>query len=97
ATDLIVTTLAGNYVTTLDSGDGVEGIALSPDGKTLYAALSTENAVAAITISTIASATPTQVLYPLTGDDAPYDIAVQSGKVWVSYNSSATGAGIGDI
>src|SRR5215472_13376173 len=33
---LVVTTLAGTYVTTLESGNGVEGMALTPDGKTLY-------------------------------------------------------------
>jgi hypothetical protein len=99
-TGLIVTDLAGHYVTTLDSGDGVEGIALSPDGKTLYTALSGKNAVAAITLSTIASGTTAQVLYPLAGTDVPYDVVVQSGKVWVSYNPTPGGAGsstIGDI
>jgi hypothetical protein len=96
-TGVVVTDLAGNYVTTLDSGDGVEGIALSPDGTTLYAALSAKSSVAAITLSTITSGTPTQVLYPLAGTDVPYDVAVQSGKVWVSYQPELGVAGLGTI
>lgn len=86
---LIVTDTAGHYVTTVDSGDGVEGIALSPDGTTLYAALAAKNAVAAIDIATIASATPTQVLYPLGSGVVPYGVVTQSGKVWVSYNGGS--------
>ena len=63
-------------------------------------ALSGKSEVAAIDTSTITSATPTQVLYPLAGTDVPYDVAVQSGKVWVSYAPYFNGAGlstIGDI
>lgn len=86
---LIVTDTAGRFVKTVDSGDGVEGIALSPDGTTLYAALAAKNAVAAIDIATITSATPTQVLYPLGSGVVPYGVVTQSGKVWVSYNGGS--------
>lgn len=93
---LIVTDTAGHYVTTVDPGDGVEGIALSSDGTTLYAALAAKNAVAAIDIATIKSVTPTQVLYPLGSGVVPYGVVTQSGKVWVSYNGGS-GTEIGSI
>jgi len=96
---IIVTNLAGEYITTLDAGDGVEGIAL--DGGTLYAALAAKGAVAAIDIATISKASPTQTLYPLGTGDVPYSVAVQSGKVWVSYvpgpGGRAGNSAIGDI
>jgi hypothetical protein len=98
---LVVTTLTGSLVTTIDQGDGVEGMALSPDGKTLYAALAGKGEVAAINIASIKSnpTAPTQTLYPLASGDVPYSVAVQSGKVWVSYNVGTTAgkAAIGDI
>jgi hypothetical protein len=80
---LVVTNLAGAYVTTLYSGDGVEGLAL--DDGTLYVAVGAETEVAAIDVATIKDATPTQTVYPLGSGDVPYSLAVQSGKVWVSY------------
>jgi hypothetical protein len=80
---LVVTNLAGAYVTTLYSGDEVEGLALN-DG-TLYVAVGAETEVAAIDVATIKDATPTQTVYPLGSGDVPYSLAVQSGKVWVSY------------
>jgi sugar lactone lactonase YvrE len=94
---LIVTDTAGHYVTTVDSGDGVEGIALSPDGTTLYAALAVKSAVAAIDIATITSATAAQVLYPLGSGEVPYGVVAQSGKVWVSYNPGNGAAGLSTI
>ena len=98
---LIVTNLSGTVVATIDNGDGVEGLALS--GGTLYAALAgqDQDEVAAIEIATIKSdpTSPTQTMYPLAAGDVPYSVAVQSGKVWVSYNvgTSAGTAAIGDI
>ena len=93
---IVVADLSGNYVTTLDSGDGVEGLAL--DGGTLYAALAGQDAVAAIQASSITATTttPTQALYPLGTGDIPYSLAVQSGKVWVSYQTACV-APNGDI
>jgi hypothetical protein len=94
-TGIVVTDLSGNYVTTLDAGDGVEGLALSADGGTLYAALSSDSAVAAISVSSItaATATPTQALYTLGAGQVPYAVALQSGDLWVSYNPQAGSAG----
>lgn len=88
ASGIVVTTLSGKYVTTLDAGKGVEGLAVSADGKTLYAALSAAGAVAAIDVSSITPTTtlPTQKLWHLGTGQVPVDLAIQSGKLWVSYN-----------
>jgi hypothetical protein len=93
---IVVTNLSGRKVTTIDGGKAVMGISLSPNGGTLYAAVRSERAVIAInTASLRVTAT-----YALPADDYPWDVTVQSGRVWVSYDVG-TGpswhAGIGDI
>jgi hypothetical protein len=80
---IIVTSLTGGYVTTLDAGKGVEGLALSADGSVLYAALANDQAVDVIDTATLTSATQ----YSLgTTHDTPYGLAIQDSKLWVSYN-----------
>jgi hypothetical protein len=79
ASGIVVTSLAGSYVTTLDAGDGVQGIALS-DG-TLYAALDSSDSVGVIDAATL---TQTQA-WALPAGDVPNAVAVQSGKLWVTY------------
>lgn len=92
--EILVTSLTGQEVTTIGGQDGVEGIALSADGSTLYAALGSGDAVTAISATTLEQSAS----YPLPAGDAPFDVAVQSGDVWVSYSVEATGEGaIGDI
>jgi hypothetical protein len=86
--EIIVCNLAGQQVTTVDAGDGIGALALSANGATLYASVTSgthKGSVAAITVSTITTATPQQVFYPLAAGDEPGSIAVQSGKVWVGY------------
>jgi hypothetical protein len=81
----------------IDAGHAVEGIAIR--GGTLYAALDADHAVGAIDVATIRRRTPTQTTYPLGNSNIlPYDLALQSGKLWVSYDEggAATGA-IGEI
>ena len=91
---IIVTNLAGQKVTAIAGQDGVTGIALSPDGKTLYAALGSAHAVSAIDTATLKQTGS----YPVGNANTPVDVAVQSGKVWVSYNTGTAGAAaIGDI
>jgi len=94
---IVVTNLTGSYITTLDTGDAAEGLALS--GGTLYASLDADDAVAAIDVSTIGQQTPTQTLYSLGNSaDLPYDLALQSGELWVSYGGTSGGSGgIGEI
>ena len=90
STALVVTTLSGAYVTTLDAGDGVEGLALAPDGGTLYVALAAKDAVAALDVASIASSSPAQTLYAMPSGSMPYDLVLQSGELWVSYDGGAS-------
>lgn len=96
---IVVTDLAGNYVTTIDAGMGADGMALSSDGSTLYAALEPDNTVAAIDVSSITSTTttPTQAYWRLNGWEVPYSLAIQSGKLWVSYDPEQVSAGGAEI
>jgi hypothetical protein len=92
--EILVTNLTGQEVTAIGDQDGVAGMALSSDGSTLYAALATGDAVTAISTSTLMQTAS----YPLPAGDAPMDVAVQSGEVWVSYGTGTAGeAAIGDI
>jgi hypothetical protein len=90
STALVVTTLAGAYVATLDAGDGVEGLALTPDGETLYVALAAKDAVAALDVASIGRSSPSQTLYALPAGSRPYDLALQSGELWVSYDGGSS-------
>lgn len=96
---IVVTDLAGNYVTTIDAGMGADGMALSADGGTLYAALEPDNTVAVIDVSSITSTTttPTQAYWRLNGWEVPYSLAIQSGKLWVSYDPEQVSVGGAEI
>ena len=76
---IVVTNLSGKQVATIGGQDGVEGIALSPDGKILYAALGSFHAVTAIDTATLMQTAS----YPIGSANTPVDVAVQSGKIWV--------------
>jgi hypothetical protein len=92
--EILVTSLAGQQVATIADQFDVRGMALSADGSTLYAALGTEDAVSAISTTTLEQTTS----YALPTGDVPLDVAVQSGKVWVSYSAGLGGPGaIGDF
>jgi Big-like domain-containing protein len=80
---ILVTDLSGQVVTTITGQSSVTGLALSPDGSTLYAAIST--AVTAISTDTLTQTAS----YPMPAGDSPFNVAVQSGKIWVSYNTGA--------
>jgi hypothetical protein len=60
---VVVTNLAGKVVTTLDVGDKAAGMALSPDGGTLYVALSALHITLRLTASaaSVTSGTTVQV------------------------------------
>ena len=91
---IVVTDLSGTEVATIDGQYDAAGIALSPDGSTLYAALGGDDAVSAISTSTLKQT----ALYQLGNGDSPMDVAVQSDKVWVSYATGTAGeAAIGAI
>jgi YVTN family beta-propeller protein len=80
---ILVTDLSGQVITTITGQSGVVGITLSPDGSTLYAALSTADAVTAISTGTLTQTAS----YPLPAGDSPFNVAAQSGKIWVSYST----------
>jgi hypothetical protein len=96
ADSILVTDFSGNTITTIPEPDAVAGITLSPDSSTLYAALPAGDEVDAISTSTL-----TQVAgapYPLGGSNAPFSIAVQNGKLWISYDTGTVGqSSIGEI
>jgi hypothetical protein len=91
---ILVTDFSGNAVATITGQTAVMGIALSPDGSTLYAALSGAHAVTAISTAKLQQTAS----YPLGDAYTPYSVAVQSGKLWVSYDTGTVGsATIGDF
>jgi len=92
---IVVTDLSGNDVTTIADTTGANGMALSADGSTLYAALDSSGEVVAISTSSL----QITATYSLPSGDQPEYVAVQSGAVWISYNDSTAGASgaIGDV
>ncbi|WP_330458924.1 hypothetical protein OIB37_19740 [Streptomyces sp. NBC_00820] len=85
---IVVTDLSGNPVTTIDGEQGADGLALSADGHTLYAALTDGDAVAAIDTATLTESGRTD-----TGTgSAPVSVAVAGGKVWYGYSADGKGA-----
>jgi hypothetical protein len=94
ASSILVTDFSGNTVTTISEPDGVAGMALSPDGSTLYAALTAGDAVVAISTSNLTQTAS----YDLGSPNAPFSVAVQSGKLWISYDTGMAGqSSIGEI
>lgn len=92
---ILVTDLSGNTVTTITGLAGVKGLALSPDGSALYAAVAGSSEIAVISTSTLA----VTGAYPLGSGHTPYNLAFEDGLLWVSYGApnSTSGAGIGYI
>lgn len=92
--EILVTDYSGNTVATIANEPGADGLVLSGDGSTVYAALSTGDAVSAISTSTL-----TETARYSTGADAqddPVDLAYTGGKVWFSYGTGWNG-GIGTV
>jgi hypothetical protein len=92
---VVVADLDGTVVTTITGLSGVQGLVLSPADSMLYAAVPGDDDVVGISTTTL-KVTKT---YPLPAAYSPQELAVEDGKLWVSYYSQATGvtAGIGDI
>jgi len=89
---ILVTDYSGNTVATIANEPGADGLALSSDGSTVYAALSTGDAISAISTSSLAE---TARYATGTGTDPAY-VAYTSGKVWFGYGLTPQ-AGIGSI
>jgi hypothetical protein len=91
---ILVTDFSGHTVATITGQTGVAGITLSPDGSTLYAALSGAHEVTAISTATLQQV----AVYPLGDALTPLSVAVQDGKLWVSYDTGTVGSStIGDF
>ena len=75
---LIVTDLQGVPVTTIEDLHGAAGMTLSPDGTTLYVALSSGDAIAAVDTDTLEVANT----YPTGTASCPSDVAITVGMVW---------------
>jgi hypothetical protein len=89
---ILVTDYSGQTVATISNEPGADGLALSTDGSTVYAALTTGDAVSAISTSTLA-----ETARYATGDGTdPTYVAYTSGKVWFGYGAETQG-GIGSI
>ena len=88
STGIVVTDLAGTPVTTITGEQGATGLALSPDGSTLYTALADGDAVAAIDTATLTES----ARYPTGTGSGPVSVAVAGGKVWYGYVTDGKGA-----
>jgi len=92
--EILVTDYSGNAVATIANEPGADGLALSSDGSTVYAALSTGDAISAISTSTLAETTRYATG---TGTD-PSSVAYTSGKIWFGYGAYGTfGYGVGSV
>lgn len=90
---IVVTDLAGAPVTTVNGEQGADGLALSADGRTLYAALTDSDAIAVIDTATL-----TETGRVDTGtDSAPVSLAVAGGKVWYSYTDADGKGTVGSV
>jgi hypothetical protein len=92
---ILVTDYSGQTVATIANESGADGLALSSDGTTVYAALTTGDAISAISTSTL---TETARYATGTGTDPTY-VAYTGGKIWFGYGAAgATGpTGIGSV
>lgn len=90
---IVVTDLAGAPVATVDGERGADGLALSADGRTLYAALTDSDAIAVIDTATL-----TETGRVDTGtDSAPVSLAVAGGKIWYSYTDADGKGTVGSV
>ncbi|NEA62856.1 hypothetical protein [Streptomyces sp. SID12488] len=85
STGIVVTDLSGTPVTTIGDEQGATGLALSPDGSTLYAALTDGDALAAIDTTTLTESTRV----PTGTGSAPVSVTVAGGKLWYGYTDPA--------
>ncbi|SER83211.1 DNA-binding beta-propeller fold protein YncE [Lentzea xinjiangensis] len=87
-----VTDLSGNLVTKLTNLPGATGLALSPDGGTVFVALSQDGAIAALDALTLIE----RARYPV-GEVCPSDLAITNNRLYFSYGCSTWEGGIGRV
>jgi hypothetical protein len=86
-----VTDVTGKRVITLEAGGQASYMVLSPNNRTLYVALRARDAVVAISTVTFRQTS----VFRLTPAAVPNGLALQSGKLWVSYTAKGKRPGIG--
>lgn len=89
---ILVTDFSGNTVATISNEPGATGLALDPDGSTVYAALANGDAVSAISTTTLAE---TGRYSTGAGTDPTY-VAAAGSRIWFGYGAAAQG-GLGSI
>ncbi|MGW5352522.1 YncE family protein [Streptomyces sp. NPDC004031] len=92
STSVLVTDYAGRTVGTIEGEDGADGLALSPDGGTVYAALGDADAISAIDTGTLAET----ARYGTGAGSDPESVVWSAGKLWFGYGKAAHG-GIGSV
>ncbi|MBO0880587.1 MAG: Ig-like domain repeat protein, partial [Mycobacterium sp.] len=80
---IVVTDFTGKQVTAISGLSSLDYIVVSPDSSTLYA-LGSDGSVHVYSTATLTQTTT----YALPAGDVPSALAVQSGKLWVSYNDN---------
>ena len=94
SSSILVTDLDGNTVGTVPGQTGATGLAVSPDGRTVYAALTGDDSISAIDAATLAQSAD----YPTGAGTAPAYLAVAGGKIWFGYGPDNTWqGGIGSL
>jgi hypothetical protein len=81
-----VTDLGGNLVTTITAAAGATGLALSSDGGTLYAALTTQGEIAAINTTSL----QVTATYPTGSGSQPAWLALSGGELWFTSGAAST-------
>lgn len=87
-----VTDLSGNVITKLTNLPGATGLALSPDGDTVFVALSQFGSIAALDTLTLTE----RARYPV-GEVCPSDLAITNNRLYFSYGCDTWGGGIGRV
>jgi hypothetical protein len=88
---VVVTDVTGHRVATLETGAQASYMVLSPNNRTLYVALRARDAVVAISTVTFRQTG----VFHLKPAAAPNGLALQSGKLWVSYAAKGKAPAIG--
>jgi DNA-binding beta-propeller fold protein YncE len=87
-----ITDLSGNVITKLTNLPGAAGLALSPDGDTVFVALSQYGAIAALDTLTLTE----RARYPV-GEVCPSDLAITNNRLYFSYGCREFEGGIGRV
>ena len=83
----------GTVLGTASNLSGVQGLALSPDESTLYAAATNADAIVAINTESVAET----ARYSTGTDTEPMYLAVAAGKVWFGYGPDGGHGGVGSL